>query len=299
MRIITYSVNQEHQKYFQDILCSKLNKTHFDKWESFIEHINNLSIPGQIFLDIDNHPTLLNEDEIRTFLDKYSFHHIICLSQKVIFSKALKFIGSGSLLTTWSELGHLNWWWNRSMIHFEQSKMQDLAPKSILISPYSYNKVIHQFLERSLWRSLFELQPLMIRFDGRTNFSRLHLELENFRDIVFKNSTTAHYPIVAQLNNLSALSPYGFKEFLKNFTNFFEGAEQVKLFLVSDQHQYALDRALIPCFENENFELYKMNFQNLEEKLKKESNPHEIQTDLLRKTIAFEHILMKSGVSSS
>ena len=299
MRIITYSAKKEHQQYFQKTLCPKLNQKNFDHWENFVQYIDSLSIPAQIFLDIDEHPVLSDNPKIINFLEKYSFHHIICLSEKIIFSRAIEFIGSGSLLTHWRELSHLNWWWNRSMIHFKKAEIQDMASKAIIVSPYSYNKNVHQFLERSLWRSLFEVQPLMIRFDGRTNFSRLHLELENFRDIVFKNKATPNYPIVAQFSHLSHLSPYGFKEFLKNFTDYFQQAPEIKLFLLSDQHQYALDRVLIPCFENEEFELYKMNFQNLEEKMKLDSQINDIHTQLLRKNLTFEHILLESGVCSS
>lgn len=287
MRIVLYTKSNDKKDLVNQVISEQLNKEAFDDWGNFEKYINTLKVPCQILLDKDS-----VDDNLYNFVDQYSFHHIICLTSKPCFNDAIGLIKHGSLLATWNDLWNMNWWWNRSLINFERVASDRLNEKSIILSPYSFSTKVNHILHGALWKTLFDIQPLMIKFDGRNSFSRIHLELENFKDIVFRNGDKVPFPIIAQFDFLSELSPYGFKEFMKNFTEFFHEAENVKLFLLSDDSQYAFDKILIPCFENEEYELYKMNLYNIEKLFSDQKSLSQVtlEPEILQKEIVFEHI---------
>ena len=290
MRIVLYTQTAEHKEYFHQVIPKQLNTETFENWDKFTSYLDTLKVPCQILLDKD-----CTQANLCEFLDQYSFHHIICLSKTPSFTDSITYIKHGSLLATWEDLWNMNWWWNRSLIHFERVSAKEMNHKSVILSPYSFSTKVNHILHGALWKTLFDIQPLMVRFDGRNTFSRIHLELENFRDIVFRHGEKVPFPIIAQFDYLSEISPYGFKEFMKNFSEFFSKAQDVKLFLLSDDSQYAFDKILVPCFENQQYELYKMNLHNVEKMFsdKKALSQVNLEPEVLQKEIVFEHIKLE------
>lgn len=279
MKIVLYTQSEQSQQLFSQIMPAQLPCHIYTCDKEFTKFLESLKVPCQILLDLEFFS--LN---IEDFLDKNSFHHIICLKDKVEYELSLQLIKKGSLLTTWSELWSMHWWWNRSLINFEKTTSENIAKKSILLLPHCPQKSYKQFIEQNFWRTLFAHRPLIGKFDGRHSYSRIYSELESFYEMISSQNKPESFQVVAQFDYLSHISPYGFKDFIKRFCEFFKNIDNVKLFLLSDENQYAFDKILIPCFEQEDYHLYKMNLESLEQVAKLHMQEKNIDTCI------FEHI---------
>jgi hypothetical protein len=279
MKIVLYTQSENSKSIFNQIIPGQLPSYIYTCHLELKNFLETLKVPSQILLDLESFPI-----NIHDFLTQYNFHHIICIKENVNYELSIALIKRGSLLTTWKDLWSMHWWWNRTLIHFEKTSSDSIAEKSILLLPRSSEQFYRNFIEQNFWKTLFTYRPLIGMFDGRHSYSRIYSELENFHELISSQKKGKSFEVVAQFNHLSHISPYGFKNFLEKFCDFFQQYSNVKLFLLPDENQYAFDKILIPCFETKKYELYKMNIESLED-----ASHIDIKQQSIKSCI-FEHI---------
>ena len=257
MNLVLYTKNEQLLSYFKKALPPSLNKEIFTEEGLLKDFLKKLTLPTQVILDKDTF-----SHSLKYFLQQNKLHHVICVSNLLSFNESLDLIHLGSILISWHELTHKDWWWNRSMIAFHKKKMNELSEQAIFFVPHTPILKIRHFFESSIWRLFFQTKPRLLTLDATDHSSKNIDLLSIFLETMQRSSRQE--PMAIALKNFSTISPIHLNDLLRNYKNYENNFLQLKLFIYFDSLHSNFDRAFDHCSAHLLSKIFRLDCKKIE-----------------------------------
>ena len=257
MNLVLYTKNPTLQQFFKKALPPMLSQELFTEEQQLKEFLRKLTIPTQVILDKETYKLSL-----KAFLQQHKFHHIVCVSQSMVFEEILELLHYGSVLIHWLDLTSKDWWWNRSLMSFHKKKLTECPNQAVIMIPHTPVLKVRHFLESAIWRLFYEQKPKTLTLDISEPQHKSNELMTIFFNTLKKNNCSE--PVAVFLKNFSLTSPRALKQFLLNYSHYEQSLDQLRLFIYFDNQHSNFERAFDHCSSELSSPLFRLDCRKVD-----------------------------------